>query len=119
MATEASKTRTSTPTREPDRPAPAARKPAFTVRFGWGPAALAGVALLCLLAGLLVLAVQIKAIFSDQLKQEYTGLVLDAIGRAESARDLGYCGQYYRKKVEELSGLTKHHQRDFGRTCEA
>jgi diguanylate cyclase (GGDEF)-like protein len=31
---------------------------------------------------------QIKAIFSDQLKQEYTGLVLDAIGRAESARDL-------------------------------
>ena len=93
MATEASRTRTSTPTREPDRPAPAARKPAFTVRFGWGPAALAGVALLCLLAGLLVLAVQIKAIFSDQLKQEYTGLVLDAIGRAESARDLATARQ--------------------------
>ena len=93
MATEASKTRTSTPTRERRRPAPAARKPAFTVRFGWGPAALAGVALLCLLAGLLILAVQIKAIFSDQLKQEYTGLVLDAIGRAESARDLATARQ--------------------------
>ena len=88
MATEASKTRTATPTRERHRPAPAARKPAFTVRFGWGPAALAGLAVLCLLAGLLILAVQIKAIFSDQLKQEYTGLVLEAIGRAESARDL-------------------------------
>ncbi|MGF6720770.1 diguanylate cyclase (GGDEF)-like protein [Paraburkholderia sp. GAS41] len=69
------------------------RKPAFTVRFGWGPAALAGAGLLCLLAGLLVLALQIKAIFSDQLKQEYTGLVLDAIGRAESARDLASAHQ--------------------------
>ncbi|SDG90553.1 diguanylate cyclase (GGDEF) domain-containing protein [Paraburkholderia phenazinium] len=78
----------STPTPEQHRSVHGARKPAFTVRFGWGPAALAGVALLCLLAGLLVLALQIKAIFSDQLKQEYTGLVLDAIGRAESARDL-------------------------------
>src|SRR3984957_9985225 len=86
MATEASET--STPTPERHRPARALRKPAFTVRFGWGPAALAGAGLLCLLAGLLVLALQIKAIFSDQLKQEYTGLVLDAIGRAESARDL-------------------------------
>jgi diguanylate cyclase (GGDEF)-like protein len=93
MATEASRTRTSTPTREPRFAAPAARKPAFTVRFGWGPAALAGIALLCLLAGLLVLAVQIKAIFSDQLKQEYTGLVLDALGRAESARDLATARQ--------------------------
>ncbi|MEW6342170.1 MAG: GGDEF domain-containing protein [Paraburkholderia sp.] len=70
-----------------------ARKPAFTVRFGWGPATLAGIAVLCLLAGLLVLALQIKAIFSDQLKQEYTGLVLDAIGRAESARDLASARQ--------------------------
>lgn len=91
MATEAS--RTPTPTLERHGSADAARKPAFTVRFGWGPAALAGVALLCLLAGLLVLALQIKAIFSDELKQEYTGLVLDAIGRAESARDLASARQ--------------------------
>ncbi|MGA3249157.1 MAG: GGDEF domain-containing protein [Paraburkholderia sp.] len=91
MATEASETSTLTPERH--SPAHAARKPAFTVRFGWGPAALAGAGLLCLLAGLLVLALQIKAIFSDQLKQEYTGLVLDAIGRAESARDLASARQ--------------------------
>ncbi|MGF6239696.1 MULTISPECIES: GGDEF domain-containing protein [Paraburkholderia] len=84
---------TSTLTHERHRPAHAARKPAFTVRFGWGPAALAGAGLLCLLAGLLVFALQIKAIFSDQLKQEYTGLVLDAIGRAESARDLASARQ--------------------------
>ena len=91
MATETSKT--STPIPERYRPARAVRKPAFTVRFGWGPAALAGAGLLCLLAGLLVLALQIKTIFSDQLKQEYTGLVLDAIGRAESARDLASAHQ--------------------------
>ena len=91
MATEASETSTLTPERH--RPAQATREPGFTVRFGWGPTALAGAGLLCLLAGLLVLALQIKAIFSDQLKQEYTGLVLDAIGRAESARDLASARQ--------------------------
>jgi diguanylate cyclase (GGDEF)-like protein len=91
MTTEASGI--STPIPERHGSAHAARKPAFTVRFGWGPATLAGIALLCLLAGLLVLALQIKAIFSDQLKQEYTGLVLDAIGRAESARDLASARQ--------------------------
>ena len=91
MATEASET--STLTRDGHRPAQASRKPGFTVRSGWGPTALAGAGLLCLLAGLLVLALQIKAIFSDQLKQEYTGLVLDAIGRAESARDLASARQ--------------------------
>jgi diguanylate cyclase (GGDEF)-like protein len=91
MATEASET--STLTRERHRPAHATRKPAFTVHFGWGPTALAGAGLLCLVAGLLVLALQIKAIFSDQLKQEYTGLVLDAVGRAESARDLASARQ--------------------------
>src|ERR1700677_4988614 len=91
MATEASET--STLTRDGHRPAQASRKPGFTVRSGWGPTALAGAGLLCLLAGLLVLALQIKAIFSDQLKQEYTGLVLDAIGRAESARDLANARQ--------------------------
>ena len=38
--------------------------------------------------GLLFLALQIRSIFSDQLKQEYSGLVLEGIERAESARNL-------------------------------
>jgi diguanylate cyclase len=51
-----------------------------------GPAALAVAALLCLLIGLLVLAYQVRTIFSAQLQQEYVGLVLEAVERAESAR---------------------------------
>lgn len=47
---------------------------------------LASASLLCLLVGLLYLALQIRTIFSDQLKQEYAGLVLEAAERAESAR---------------------------------
>jgi diguanylate cyclase (GGDEF)-like protein len=43
--------------------------------------------LLCLLVGLLYLAMQIRIVFSDQLKQEYAGLVLEAAARAESARE--------------------------------
>lgn len=39
-----------------------------------------------LLIGFFFLALQIKAIFSDQLKQEYVGLVFEAIERAEAAR---------------------------------
>jgi diguanylate cyclase (GGDEF)-like protein len=47
------------------------------------------VASLCLLvASLLFLGVQIKAIYSDQLKREYIGLVLDAIDRANVARSV-------------------------------
>jgi len=38
--------------------------------------------------GLLFLALEIRTIFSDQLKQEYSGLVLEGIERAESARNL-------------------------------
>jgi diguanylate cyclase (GGDEF)-like protein len=59
---------------------------ARAVRFRPGPATLAGASVLCLLIGLLYLALQIRTIFSDQLKQEYAGLVLEAVGRAESAR---------------------------------
>lgn len=55
-------------------------------RFRRAPALLAGASLLCLLIGLLYLALQIRTIFSDQLKQEYAGLVLEAAGRANSAR---------------------------------
>ncbi|WP_121310609.1 GGDEF domain-containing protein [Paraburkholderia sp. BL17N1] len=54
--------------------------------FRRAPAMLAGASLLCLLVGLLYLALQIRTIFSDQLKQEYAGLVLEAAERAESAR---------------------------------
>ncbi|WP_087044324.1 GGDEF domain-containing protein [Caballeronia ptereochthonis] len=51
-----------------------------------GPAPLAGAALLCLLLGLLFLAFQVRAIFSAQLQQEYVGLVLEAVERADAAR---------------------------------
>jgi diguanylate cyclase len=51
-----------------------------------GPAPLAGAALLCLLIGLLFLAYQVRAIFSAQLQQEYVGLVLEAVERADAAR---------------------------------
>jgi diguanylate cyclase (GGDEF)-like protein len=44
-------------------------------------------ALLCLLIGVLYLAMQVRTVFSDQLKQEYAGLVLDAAERADSARE--------------------------------
>ncbi|MFM0502563.1 GGDEF domain-containing protein [Paraburkholderia caffeinilytica] len=58
------------------------------IRFGPAPAVIAAAALGCLLIGLLYLALQIRTIFSDQLKQEYAGLVLEAVERAESARSL-------------------------------
>ena len=48
---------------------------------------MAGASLVCLLIGLLFLAVQVRSIFSAQLQQEYIGLVLEAVDRAESARD--------------------------------
>jgi diguanylate cyclase (GGDEF)-like protein len=44
-------------------------------------------ALLCLLIGVLYLAMQVRTIFSDQLKQEYASLVLEAADRADSARE--------------------------------
>jgi diguanylate cyclase (GGDEF)-like protein len=57
---------------------------------GWrlrsGPATVAVASLVCLLIGLLYLAMQIRTVFSDQVKQEYAGLVLEAVERAETAR---------------------------------
>ena len=57
------------------------------MRFRPGPATVAVASLLCLLVGLLYLAMQIRTVFSDQLKQEYASLVLEALERAESARE--------------------------------
>ncbi|HEY1995801.1 GGDEF domain-containing protein [Paraburkholderia sp.] len=91
MATRASEISTTTP--EPQRSGPAHAGGTLIARLGITPAAVASAALFCLLIGLVLVAVQIKAIFSDQLKQEYTGMVLDAVGRAESARDLASAWQ--------------------------
>src|SRR5471030_2731846 len=74
-------------TRIPERHLPGC-KPVRSVRFRPGPATIACISFLCLLIGLLFLALQIRTIFSDQLKQEYSGLVLEGIERAESARNL-------------------------------
>ncbi|VVD33106.1 Diguanylate cyclase (GGDEF) domain-containing protein [Paraburkholderia dioscoreae] len=79
------------------------------------PAVLAGASLVCLLVGLLYLALQIRAIFSDQLKQEYAGLVLEAAGRADRARAMVDAGRQssgdreaqvrsYRQARAELAG---------------
>lgn len=60
---------------------------AQTMRLRAGPATVAVASLVCLLISLLYLALQVRAVFSDQLKQEYTGLVLEAVERVASARD--------------------------------
>ncbi|CAB3694837.1 GGDEF domain-containing protein [Paraburkholderia rhynchosiae] len=84
MAVEASKTSTRIP--EPLL----ALRPGPPRANGWrlrhGPATVAVASLLCLLIGLLYLAMQIRAAFSDQVKQEYAALVLEAVERAETAR---------------------------------
>ncbi|MGF6770826.1 diguanylate cyclase (GGDEF)-like protein [Paraburkholderia sp. GAS199] len=85
MATKASKI--STPTPEP-RAARAVRARHLATRLRPGPTALAGASLLCLVIGLLYVALQIRTIFSDQIKQEYAGLVLEAADRAQSAHEL-------------------------------
>ncbi|MCC8400364.1 GGDEF domain-containing protein [Paraburkholderia sp. MMS20-SJTN17] len=56
-------------------------------RLRLGPASIAVAALLFLLFGLLYVAIQIRTVFSDQLKQEYAGLVLEAAARVDSARE--------------------------------
>ena len=58
--------------------------PAPRLRAGSRVMAIASLSFL--LIGFFFLALQIKAIFSDQLKQEYVGLVFEAIERAEAAR---------------------------------
>ncbi|WP_061151089.1 GGDEF domain-containing protein [Caballeronia arvi] len=68
-----------------------------------GPAPLAGAALLCLLIGLLFLAFQVRAIFSAQLQQEYVGLVLEAVERADAARAAAF-------SLQNLSASDTQHQ---------
>lgn len=50
-----------------------------------GPATVAIASLIFLLAAMLFLALQMRAIFSDQLRQEYIALVLEAVGRSRVA----------------------------------
>ncbi|CAB3787752.1 hypothetical protein LMG28614_02563 [Paraburkholderia ultramafica] len=85
MTTDASnKTSTRIPESLQSRRADRARVP---TRFRPGPASVAVASLLCLLIGLLYLAMQLRTVFSDQLKQEYASLVLEAAARAQSARE--------------------------------
>ncbi|HZZ13142.1 MAG TPA: GGDEF domain-containing protein [Paraburkholderia sp.] len=86
MAAETSKT--STPILEPRRVRPGAAARAVVRLCRPGPATLVGGSLLCLLIGLLYVALQIKTVFSEQLKQEYAGLVIEAVDRAQGARSL-------------------------------
>ncbi|MGF6598360.1 diguanylate cyclase (GGDEF)-like protein [Paraburkholderia sp. GAS448] len=85
MAPEASGT--PTPINDRRRPRHGGGKRALAMRIRLGPATMAGASLACLLIGLALLALQVKAIYSDHLKQEYIGLVLDAVERAENARN--------------------------------
>src|SRR5690348_2465605 len=72
--------------RVPDETLPSRVRRALARARVPGPTPLAGAALLCLLFGLLLLAFQVRAIFSAQLQQEYVGLVLEAVERADAAR---------------------------------
>ncbi len=49
------------------------------------PIAVGAIALACLVVGLLYVAVQVKALFSDHFRQQYATLVLEAVGRADNA----------------------------------
>ena len=94
----------STPVRERQR----AGQPVLPMRFRPGPATIACISFLCLLMGLLFLALQIRTIFSDQLKQEYSGLVLEGIERAESARNLVRVWQQQADNSIARSGKSEH-----------
>jgi len=95
----------STPIRERQH---AGYKPVLSIRFRPGPATIACVSFLCLLIGLLFLAFQIRTIFSDQLKQEYSGLVLEGIERAESARNLVRFRQQQADNSNARSGQSRN-----------
>ncbi|ACC73586.1 GGDEF domain-containing protein [Paraburkholderia phymatum] len=51
------------------------------------PVAIGVIALACLVAGLLYIAVQVRALYSDHFQQQYASLVLEAVARADSALD--------------------------------
>jgi diguanylate cyclase (GGDEF)-like protein len=65
---------------------PAGIEGSFATHSRLGPGAMAFASLCVLLTGLLFLASQTRAIYSDELKQEYVGLVLEAAEHAEAAR---------------------------------
>ncbi|WP_158938635.1 GGDEF domain-containing protein [Burkholderia sp. S171] len=94
----------STPIRERQRTC----KPVPPMHFRPGPATIACISFLCLLIGLLFLALQIRTIFSDQLKQEYSGLVLEGIERAEGARNLVRVWQRQADNSIAQSGQAEH-----------
>ena len=117
MATQAGKTPTATPERL--HPGRAPLPGAVGMRFRPAPAMLAGVSLLCLLIGLLYLATQIRTIFSDQLKQEYAGLVLDAVERADNARAV--VGVWEQVAADDPAGAQgyRHARADLARRLES
>lgn len=113
MAPEASKTSIPIPERAHTRRA--ARGRALAIRLGPGPAVIAAAALGCLLIGLLYLALQVRTIFSDQLKQEYAGLVLEAVERAESARSLVGVWQQLPDATENKTAGYRHARTELAR----
>jgi hypothetical protein len=65
----------------------------------------------CLLIGLLFLAFETRTIFSDQLKQEYSPLVLEGIERAENARNLVRVWQQQADNSNTPSEQSEGHRR--------
>ncbi|MEM5370083.1 GGDEF domain-containing protein [Paraburkholderia azotifigens] len=51
------------------------------------PIAVGAIALACLVAGLLYIAVQVRALYSDHFQQQYASLVMEAVARADNALD--------------------------------
>ncbi|CAG4894047.1 hypothetical protein LMG31841_01835 [Paraburkholderia saeva] len=51
------------------------------------PLAVGVVSLICLVFGLSYMALQVRAVFSDQIQQEYVGLVLESVMRADVAQN--------------------------------
>ncbi|SIT41942.1 Diguanylate cyclase [Paraburkholderia piptadeniae] len=51
------------------------------------PIAVGMAALVCLVIGLVFIAIQVRALYSDHFQQQYAALVLEAVERAESARN--------------------------------
>jgi diguanylate cyclase (GGDEF)-like protein len=72
-------TRDSPPRPEPGGPAVSRR------RLTPSPLAVGVASLICLVFGLLYMALQVRAIFSDQIQEEYVALVLESVTRADIA----------------------------------
>ncbi|WP_429314216.1 diguanylate cyclase domain-containing protein [Paraburkholderia sp. GAS448] len=57
------------------------------------PLAVGVASLICLVFGLLYMALQVRAIFSDQIEQEYVALVLESVTRADAAQNAALAWQ--------------------------